>query len=434
MAYDNRSRIQPGIRTSASIDPRALAEDISTKIHVLKPEATPIDSIFRIFGRGPKPIGHKVSTVQYHQFDPIDFCSQTVMGGNLPAGWDAFAQLRLDQPSRPMTNGTMWYAPGDKLHIQATGQTVIIYVTPADSIAMNDTSKFNDGQNGAVTGNSGDRTLQHWVLVKNVEQAPLIAFDSSVVVYLGNVLRESQRIDTPSRQRDLIYDCNYVEHKDATVIFTEDQATWVKTKFSTPDLNFQQEQNLLEFKKAVDYNLMFSERSLDSRDPVRLTRNMRGLLNHIETNVAVYNPQGIMNFEGMMQNFMLEQAFRYNPNSNKKVAICGGGFLAQFNQTFGALRRITQMSNGTIGLNLDTYSFTGFELSMTRSDIFAQDTPYWHWCVVIDPVEAEMRMVKDYATKPMYQNGDERDMKFMVEWQGTVAWNIEQAHALLKTV
>lgn len=433
MAYNNVSRIGTGIRSTTSINPRALAEDISNKIHILQPSAAPIDSILKMIGSGAKPKNHRVTSVLYHEFDPVDFCSQTVMDTNLPAGFESFARLRLDQPSRPLTNDQMWYAPGDKLYIVATGQTVTVYATPTDSYELTDNAKFSDGLNGGLTGGTATTTQKGWVLVKNVEQAPLIPFSTSYVNYIGNWLRESQRITTPSRQRDVLYDYNLVEHKDATVVFTEDQATWVQTRFSTPEFDFQQKQTLLEFKRAIEDNLMFSERAMEFTDPSKPRRSLRGLLKHIETNVAYYNPHGIIDFEALMQNFILSQAYRFNPNGNQKVAVCGGGFLAQFNQTFASQRRIEQISDGKVSLDLDTYDFTGYNLKLTRSDVFAQDTPMWYWCVVIDPLEAERRMVKDFATKPQFANNDERDMKFMVEWQGTVAWNLEQAHAVLRT-
>lgn len=433
MPFRNDSRIGTGIRSSTSINPRALAEDLNTKIQVLNPHATPLDSIFRSIGRGKPPDGHKVSTTLYHSFDNVDFCSQAVVDSAMPAGWERFALLKLDQPSRPFTNSDMWYAGGDKLQIYATGQTVQIFMTNTSQIELNDTTLFTDPTSGAVSGNNATQTLPGWVLVRNVEEAPLIPFTTSTILYLGNMLRESQRITTPARQRDVFYDYNIVEHKDATLHFTEDQRKWVKTKFTTPDFDFNQREMIQEFKTSIEYNKLFSERATDFTDPVRPKRSMRGIINHIETNVAYWNPAGIFDFENMMQNFFLNQAFRYNPHSPKKFAVCGAGFLAQFNRTFASLRRVDGNPKGVVGLNLDTYSFGNFELSFVRSDFFGQDTPMNYWCLVIDPVEAEERIVKDFAVKPMFQNNDERDIKFMIEWQGTIAWNIEQAHALLRT-
>jgi hypothetical protein len=45
----------------------------------------------------------------------------------------------------------------------------------------------------------------------------------------------------------------------------------------------------------------------------------------------------------------------------------------------------------------------------------------------------ELRVVKDFNSR-FYQNNDERDYKIMMEWQGTIAWHLEQSHALLRTV
>jgi hypothetical protein len=42
------------------------------------------------------------------------------------------------------------------------------------------------------------------------------------------------------------------------------------------------------------------------------------------------------------------------------------------------------------------------------------------------------RTVLDYTSR-YYQLANERVSKVMVEWQGTIAWELEQQHALLRT-
>jgi len=432
--YNNVSRRIPagGARSSTSMNPKNMLQDITEKIHILRPEASPLQSIFQYIKRGAKPKSHKVEVMQYHAADPYDYCSNVVMGAaSGTAGWDRFALLTLDQPSRPETNGSMYYQPQDKLFIVATNQTVEVVMTPSNAIGTGSGNSLVAPAD--VTGNTTTLTAPGTVLVRSLTPSPILPFTTSDVIAQGRTIYESQRIEAEGHERDLIFDFNYVEHKEATLQMTEDQRYLVQTLSKTPDFDFQQEQTITEFKQKVDMNMLFSERNIDLTVPGRPKRHMNGLFNIIQTNVGVYNPDNVNDWERLVANFMHEMAFRYNPNGNKKIAIAGPRFMANFNLYFKDYRLNTQNTIGKdLGLNIDTYNFLGNQLALVRSDVLRQGTPLEHWCFVIDPAEAEQRIVKDYATR-FYQNNDERDLKLMVEWQGTVAWHLEQSHALLRT-
>jgi hypothetical protein len=196
-----------------------------------------------------------------------------------------------------------------------------------------------------------------------------------------------------------------------------------------------QKEMMKEFKKEVEFTIMFGEREINLDTPGRPTRHMRGLYHAIRSNVGIYNPATVTDFEYMFSNFLYEQAFRYNPNGYKKLALAGGRFLFDFNNSFREYRRTSDLKGiGTeIGLDLQSYYLPGgHRINMVRTEALRMNTPMENWCFVVDPSLAKLRVVKDYESR-MYANNDERDVKIMVEWQGTVAWHLEQAHALLKT-
>lgn len=428
--YRNLNR--PGPRSSITQDPKNILEDIDYQIRTLDPNATPLQSLGGLIGRGPKPQSHKIQVMQYHSFDNFDFCSAVSLGTGAES---RFANLTLDQISRPDVNNVMYYYPQDKLYIVETGQTVEVVMNPYDSITVG-SGKFAF-PNATLTGNSTTRSLEGTVVVRNIEPAPIAPFTTSDIISLGRTIYESQNIEAISKQRDYIYDCNFVEHKEAVLVMTEDQKKWLKQKAGPPDWTFQQKEMMKEFKLDVEYNAIFSEREVDMSVPIRPKRHMRGLINSIRTNVAYFNPQQITDFEAMFSNFLYQQAFRYNPNGFNKMGICGGRFLYDFNLAFKDYRRTSDIGPGKIGkevgLDLNTYLLPGGQkVSLTRSEVLRMNTALENWCFVIDPALMEWRIVKDYESR-YYQAPNERDEKIMVEWQGTIAWHLEQAHALLRT-
>jgi len=430
MAYSSRHR--PGTRTSVTVDPLSLVADIDEKVRRLDPEAAPFQAIAKVIGRGKKPHSHKVQATQLHSFDHWDFCSSVTMGVTVDANLSRFALMTLDQSSRPLTNDVMYYAPQDKFTILETGQSVMVVSTPRAALQVNGAdATFDTG----LTGNTASRTSDGTVLVMNVEAAPLLDFTTSDVIYTGRTIKESQDIEAESHQTDILYDYNFVEHKEAVLIFTEDQKKWIKTTGKMGDFNLHQEETIRNFKKSVDYNAFWSERSVDFTDPMRPLRHMRGLFHAIQTNVSYYVPAAVTDFEMLMVNFLHEQAYRYNPSGQKKkLGFAGGRFLINFNDFFREYRRTGSLElDGKVKLDLDTYVIPGgYALTMVRNETLRQDTDAENWLFVVDPVQAEWAVVKDYESR-LWSAPHERDVKYMIEWQGTIRWHLEQSHALLRT-
>lgn len=438
MPYQNLSR--RGIRTTTSINPVLILEDIDEKIRTLSPEATPLQTLGEYLGRGPKPKSHLIRVIQSYGFDHYDFATNVVMGqDNRPAGPDErrFARFTVTQASRAAVNPNVYYAPQDKLYIVATGDVVEVVMTPDDALVIGPNARLQvtNALAGTVTATGMSTTsAPQTIVVRNILPRPLRPFVSSDIIFLGRTIWESQDKNPPPHQRDVVFDANLVEHKETGIVMTEDQYKWVQFRIGDFDWTWQQRQELEEFKKSVEYNAFFSERSFDPNWGGRPKRHMRGLINVVQTNVTVYNPFAIFNFEAFFSNFLYTQAFRWNPNGPKKIAFCGARFLYNFNMAFAQYRRETDLdSKKKIGLDIQTYHLPGgFELKLVRNDIFRIGTPLEHWCIVIDPSEAEWRIVKDY-TSSLVNDPRKRDVELIIEWQGTIAWHREEAHAILRT-
>lgn len=428
--YRNKNRL--GTRTSTTIDPKLVAQDFTKTIKNLSPFATPLQTLSGKIGRGPKPKAHKIQVMQYHEFDNYDYCSAVTLG-TAADGTERYARLTLDQPSRPDLQSSMYYQPQEKFFIVETQQVVEVVVTPNAAIQLEENTDFTF-PNTNLTGNTTSRSQSGTVVVRNVNPYPVAPFTTSHVVYLGRTIHESQRITATGAQRDFVWDCNFVEHKEKVLTMTEDQKKWVMTENSVPDWTFQQQEMMKEFKLEVEFNALFSEREIDMATTDRPTRHMRGLYHAIRTNIASYNPASITDFELMFSNFLYEMGFRYNPNGYNKIVLGGGRFLHDFNLAFREYRRTTDLKlPKEIALDAETYKLPGgMAVTILRTDALQQKTKLENWAFVIDPALAKWRIVKDYESR-MYANNDERDIKLMCEWQGSIAWELEQAHALLKT-
>jgi len=439
MANSNQYRniIRPGNITSTSHDARMLVEDINEEIRTLDEVATPLLTLSSYMGRGAKPKSPKIQSIQYHSFSHRDFASTLVLGSATSAQYSRFGLLTLDQPTRPDVTDQMIYQPQDQFFIVETGQTVEVVMTPTDSISLAYGNQNKLTLPTGVTGNTANVTSTGKIVVRAVRNEAIKSFTTSDLIFLGRSIYESQKIEANGVYRDLIYDCNFVEHKEKTMQMSEDQKEWIQTRFKKPIWDWEQQETMKEFKRDIENAMMFGVRNVDFTITGRPKYNMGGLYNAIKTNVSYYNPDGVTDWEALINSFCFEQAFRYNPNGKKKIAICGARFLNNFNQAFKDYRQTMGLapSDNKVGLSINTYMMpTGEELKFIVSDfMLPRGTKMENWCFVIDPKEMEMRIVKDIQTK-LWKMEDERDSHLMMEWQGSISWHREQSMALLRTV
>lgn len=420
--------IRPGMRTSTSIDPYRILEHVDNTIRRLEPERTPLVTLSDYALSGPKPTSFKVMQVEYDAFDHFDYVT------DVTAGTGNYTRFGLIKPNRAMTGGTTFYSPQDTLFITKTAQNVQVVMTPTQALWLGDDATSVITIDNTLTGNTTTSTKAGYILVKTVEDEPFRTFSSSDCIFLGRTIKESQDIMATPHQRDVLYNANFVEHMEAMIKMTDDQKTWVKTKGTVPEFTWQQQELMWEFKRSVEFKLLWGKRHVDFTDPMRPIRYMDGLFNAIKTNVTTYDPNSITDFEQFFNNYLYDIAFKYNPNGTRKIALAGPRFLQKFNMAFRDFRRVDTMApTGKVGLNFDTYVLPGgFELKIIPTEMLRIGTGLENWLFVIDPKEIEVMKVKDFATR-LWQKESGRDWNLMVEWQGTVAWHREQAHSLLRT-
>lgn len=428
MAFNNTAR--PGLRTTQTVNPQDVLPDIQEKIHTLAPESMPLITLLEKFGKGPDPKSKKVEVRKYYEFDPLDTVTALTVGitGNTET---RFARLSLAQASRPLTNSTMYYQPQDKFYIVETGQTVEVVMTPDAAFQTQAGSDIT--LSTALTGNTTTRSAAGTVVVRVVEPVDFISFTApGSVIYLGRTIWESQDIQATPAQRDVIYDYNFVEHKEKVIECTEDQMDFIQRRGTIDDFSFQQKEMIKEFKSEINHTSFFSERSVNYDIPNRPTYHMRGAIPAIRTNVQVYNPAVTTDFEQLTSTFMLRQAFRYQ-GKPRKMAFAGVGFLNNFNNAFREYRRSDiNVAKQTPGLSITTYEWNNRLIDMVHCEVFRMGTDMENWLMVVDPQQAEYRVKRNFVTRP-YSLPTQRLNNLMVEWQGTIAFHLEEHMALLRT-
>lgn len=446
-----RSTLRSGIRTTSSMNQRNILLDIDEKIRRVDPQNTPLQSLLRYMGKGKEPRNYKLEQIKYYSSSNFDYVAETAYAPSVQFSASntdkssRYIAVRMSNISRPYADANdQLYHAQDSFHIVATGQRLEIVATATSgdcrASAMNSQGSVRDisfpvelSGDANKSGTYVGVTLPGWYLLRNIEPYPVIPFDRSDVVFLGRTIYESQNIEAYPNQRDVVYDCNYIERKEAVLIMTDEQKNMIKTATGTPDFNMQQEETVNEFKNTVEHVLMFGKKAVLYDVAGRPMHFTDGVLSVVRENVSYYNPYTIDSLEDVVSSFMFQQAFKL-PNKNKKVALCGDTFLYNFNQKFKDFRRgeSLNMTEKKVGINIDTYMIPGgYELKLIATPFFKRNTPMEHYCCVIDPEEMELRTRIDYKTKP-YSLAHERDYKLMIEWQGGVAFNRTESFALLK--
>lgn len=428
MAYLNSTR--RGIRTTQTVNPQNIKPDVSEQIRTLYPEATPIITLMEKISSAGRPKTKKVQVRKYYATDFLDQITAAA-AGTAPNNETRFGRLTVAQSSRPGISG-MLYQPQDKLYIVATGQTVEVVMTPDAAYRVNGT-ELQLSTALVNNGASQTRTAAGNIIVRVVEPVPFVAPTTSDFWHLGRTIWESQPIEATGYQRDVVFDYNFVEHKEAVLEVTEDELEYVQTYGSMKDFDFQKREVIEEFKKQINLTCWYSERAVNFDQTGRPTHHMRGVLNAIRTNVTVYDPATPgLDFENLVSEFMYKQAFLHQ-GAKRKWAFVGADFLNNFNKAFREYRRSDlNVSKQTPGLNITTYEWMGYTLDLIRNETFRLGTPQSHWCAVIDPEQIDYHVAKNYDVRE-YSNNNERDKKLMIEWSGTLSFHFEEHHALLRT-
>jgi hypothetical protein len=427
MSYLNLSRT--GVRSTLTVNPQSVLRDISAKARRLSPTAMPLMNFLLAVGKGRPAGSKKVETRRRYAFDHLDFISAAAAGTAGPPDQRRFGRLTIDQISRPYAGGKMFYQPQDKFYIFETGQVVEVVMTPDAAYKVNGSELT---LTAGLTGNTTTRTAAGTVVVRCIEPVNFIAPSSSYCYFLGRTIWESQPVETQGYQNDDVYDFNFVEHKELTIEATNDQLEYINMNGKFNDFSELQAEALEQFKTSIDVSCVWGERAINVDQTGRPTHHMRGLIHAIQTNITTYSPASTVDFENLTSEWMYKQVFRYQGQSSK-VVYAGAGWINNFNQAFKEYRRSDiNMSKQTPGLNISTYEWMGYKISIIRSELFRMGTPQEHWAVAFDPSVIEPRINKNFDTfDPTLPN--ERVKKWTVEWAATISFNLEEHLALMRT-
>ena len=424
-----------GMTSSATVDPRTIAEDFKSEVLKIKPDQTPLITLTQYFGNGPKPTSHKIKTIQQYADKRYDKAIECKLGVDLVgADFQRFALIKVDYPTHLTTRNITLYYPQDTLYIARTSQTVEVVMNDITSLEMS-----VDGSSKAVlpvklTGATTTTCKKGYIVVKTIEDVPFKGFSQSTVAHMGRTIYEGQRVGGVSTSSEDLYDYNFVEQKEKIVEMTKDMKDWVQgQRLEMPRWDRNLKEAMAKMKQEIEHMAMFGVRGVHFTIPRRPKRFTEGALNAIRTNVSVYNPHAVTDFEQLISTWCRDQVFNYNPNGTTKFALVGRKFLYAFNDAFRDIRRIngTAPTERKAGLMMDTYQTPeGYTLKLIPTDLFSDDMSYW--AMTIDPKEMEKRTITEFSVRPV-QAVDERVYRSVIEWQGAFAFHREQSMALLKT-
>lgn len=423
--WNNTSRT--GVRTTQTRNPDTVKRDIDEVVRTLDAEQYPLIMMNEIVGKGKAPKSRKMEVMLHEAFDHWDEVTATVIGTSTE--W-RYMRIAVAQKSRPQVNGNMFYQPQDTFYIPATGQNVMVVMTP-DAAQVVNGAEITLGT--GLTGNTATRSLAGTVVVKNLEPSAMINFLTGDILFTGRTIYESQNYEGMSTQEDVFFDVNYVETKDCILQVSADQLDFYEHYGTISDFNWQQEQKLREFKRSVYYNLWFGERSWEVVQTNRPMITTRGIIKSIKTNVTIYDPTQTDDFERLVSNWMEEQAFRWCPNGKKKVIYCGSKFASNFNMAFREYRR-SELSDKSPrpGLNIKTYDWLDFSIKLIIDGTFATGTKLENWAVAVDPLESLLCVSKNFVQHdPTLAN--QRDKLLAWTWQGGFRHHREKTSAILRT-
>lgn len=427
MSYLNITR--RGTRTTQTVNPQSIMRDISARARTLKPEAMPLWSLLNYAKKGKPAKSKKVETRRRYAYDHLDFISAATAGTVGPPDERRYGLLTVDQISRPYSSGTMFYQPQDKFMIFETGQVVEVVITPDAAYEINGSELT---LTAGLTGNTTTRTDPGTVVVRCIEPVNFIAPASGTYMYdLGRTIWESQSVDTQGMQNDEVFDFNFVEHKELTLSFTNDELEYI-TLHGFDDFSEQKAEFIEKFKKDIDLSNIWGERAVNYDQNNRPTHHMRGIAKAVQTHVMVYNPDNTLDMENLVGEWMNRQVFRYQ-GVKRKTILAGAGWIHNWNNAFKEYRRSDiNMTEQMPGLNIQTYEWMGFMIDIMRCELFRMGTPHEHWALALDPSVITSRVNKDFTTfDPTLPN--EREKKVTIEWAGTISFDLEEHLALMRT-
>lgn len=419
-----------GLRTTETVNPDNIMPDIDDILYRADPTKSQLSNILDQIPGGKEPKTKKIQVRLYNSFDPLDEITAITRGTGANSE-TRYARLTMAQRAVRATTDDMFYQVGDTIALD-NGQTVTVVMTPTNALGY---ALPNGGLTTSLTGNSATRTAPGDIVVRNVDNAPIRTGNIQWVQYLGHTLYEGEPVQQASVQRDVYFDANYVEHLERVMECTEDETKYIQTYGVKQDMQFQKEEMLQEIKQDVELKYMFGTRALQQDIKNQPKHFMGGILWAIRSNVSVYNPSAVTDYEKLIQDWMVNHVFRYTPNGMEKTVFCGEIAHLQFMRAFKDYRRIELTASKKMqaaGIDVTQYKLGNRTINLVDYRHFRLGTKWENWMVALDLPELEKRVKTNFtireATLPT-----ERVIRYAVDWEGTLACHREQCHAILRT-
>lgn len=419
-----------GLRTTQTVNPDNVVPDIDEILYRAEPTKSQLSNILDQLPGGKEPKSKKIQVRLYNSFDALDEITSITLG--LSANSEShYARFTMAQRSVRATTDDMFYQPGNTLALD-NGQQVMVVMTPSRYLA----SALPGGVlTTALTGNTTTATAPGDIVVRNVDGTPIRAGNIQWVQFMGHPIYEGEPVQQQSIQRDVYFDANYVEHLERVMECTEDETKYIKTYGSVQDMQFQKEETLQEIKQDVELKYMFGTRNMLQDIKNQPKHFMGGILYFIRTNVMVYNPATVTDWENTIQDWMVQHVFRNTPNGMEKTVFCGEIAHLNFMRAFSSYRKIEMTASKKMqasGLDVSTYKLGARTINLVDYRHFRLGTKWQDWMVALDLPELETRIKTNFTIRPATLP-TERVVRYAVDWEGSLACHREQSHAVLRT-
>lgn len=422
-----------GTRTTQNHNPQDLLPDVDEMLRRVDPTLLQFTTLLDKMPKGKKPRTNRIDCREYRPFDYLDQITGMTVGisGNNET---RFANITVAQRSLIATTPTdMIYQPGDRLVIVETGQVVEVMATPTENLSGLPSFSATLVGNGTQLPNPGH------IIVRNIQPVAIIDLSSALPCFLkfmGHGFHEGQPMESKSWMRDPVYNYNWLGNTEKVIEYTEEETDLIMTRGSIRDIDFQKEESYQEIKTDVELMHMDGKGAFDAVVRNKPKLHMRGLLDFVNTNQMVYNPLAAnLNFEQLIRTWMTNQLFRYCPDGMRKLVLVGERLSDAFMQVFDVYRR-KDISGGQqanlAGVSFTSYEFNGRVIDLLTYRHFRIETPQAWWALGVNLPQIEARPHTEYRFRDATL-ADQRIIKHVIEWKGSMAVHLEETHALLRT-
>jgi len=379
-----------GVRDTANIQTAKLKIDMSEKIALLQPSATP----FITFLKRAKGNTETANNPKYSWLED-----------DLGARWDAInnAAGYDDSTTKIVVDTGASFSVGDIVKIPRTGECLLVSVMDPD----------------------GDNANEMTVVRGYGTTAAAAIVDNDPLCIIGNVNEEGSGTRTlKSTQEVEVYNFTQIFKTPFGVTNTQNASAF----YGGNDLSYQQKKKGVEHMIDLSRSFYFGEKKLDTTG-THPKRSTAGLLSFLTENN--YDASGALTQSEFDQN-VCEVIFKYG--SKEKLALCSARVLSVINGwALGKLQ--IEQGEKTFGLAVTKYVSPFGILNLVHEPLF-EGAVYGGYAAIIDVENVKYRPLKGRDTKleTNIQANDEDQRKDQYITEAGLEVRLPQTHALLTGV